>query len=35
MKKQTWQRLGWFVLFWIAGVAAITLVGSLIRWAIL
>ncbi len=35
MAKQTWQRLGWFLLFWLAGVAAVTSVGLLIRWVLL
>ncbi|RUO46817.1 DUF2474 domain-containing protein [Pseudidiomarina aquimaris] len=35
MTKQTWQRLGWFLLFWLAGVAAVTSVGLLIRWVLL
>jgi hypothetical protein len=28
---RSWQRLGWFVLFWALGVTALALVGLLIR----
>jgi hypothetical protein len=35
MAKQTWQRLGWFLLLWLLGVAAVTTVGLLIRWVLL
>ncbi|WP_411359874.1 DUF2474 family protein [Pseudidiomarina salilacus] len=34
MAKQTWRRLGWFALFWLAGVAAVTAVGLLIKLAL-
>ncbi|WP_206456144.1 DUF2474 family protein [Aurantimonas marina] len=26
-----WKRIGWFVLFWLAGVAAVSMVGLAIR----
>jgi hypothetical protein len=29
-----WQRLGWFVALWTAGVLAVGSVAYLIRWAI-
>ena len=28
------RRLGWFVLLWLAGVASLSLVAGLIRWAL-
>ncbi|WBV42375.1 DUF2474 family protein [Pseudoroseomonas cervicalis] len=30
-----WRRLGWFLLLWLGGVASLTLVAGLIRWALL
>lgn len=30
-----WRRIGWFVLLWAAGVAAVGLVGLLIRAVLL
>lgn len=30
-KRGRWKRLGWFVLIWLLGVAAITLVGYGLR----
>lgn len=27
-----WQRIGWFVLLWLAGVACVASVGLVIRW---
>lgn len=35
MQRQSWQRLGWFILLWCLGVVAVTAVGLLIRWALL
>jgi hypothetical protein len=29
------KRWGWFVVLWCAGVACVSLVATLIRWAIL
>ncbi len=29
------SKLGWFAAYWLASVAALTLVATLIRWAIL
>lgn len=28
------RQLGWFMLLWVAGVAALTVVAGLIRWAL-
>jgi hypothetical protein len=34
-RKPLWPaKLGWFVLYWLAGVAALTVVAYAIRWAI-
>jgi hypothetical protein len=29
------RRLGWFALLWFSGVASVTIVSLLIRWALL
>ncbi|MFB9970444.1 DUF2474 family protein [Pseudoroseomonas cervicalis] len=29
-----WRRLGWFLLLWLAGVASLTAVAGLLRWAL-
>lgn len=29
------KKLGWFAAYWLASVAALTVVATLIRWAIL
>ena len=29
------SKLAWFVVYWLASVAALTVVATLIRWAIL
>jgi hypothetical protein len=29
------RRIGWFVLFWLAGVAFVGVVGGAIRWMLL
>ena len=29
------RKLGWFAVYWLGSVAALTLVATLIRWAIL
>lgn len=28
-----WKKLGWFILLWIAGVGAVTLVGFILKFA--
>lgn len=30
--KTGWKELGWFVILWACGVAAITIVGGLIKF---
>lgn len=30
-KRPAWKKVGWFVLLWLAGVAAVTVVGALIK----
>jgi hypothetical protein len=35
MVKRVASKLGWFVFYWLASVAALTVVASVIRWAIL
>jgi hypothetical protein len=30
-KRPAWKKVGWFVLLWLAGVAAVAVVGALIK----
>jgi hypothetical protein len=32
---RTLSKLGWFAVYWLGSVATLTLVASVIRWAIL
>jgi len=33
--RKTIRQIGWFLALWLGGVACVTLVAMLIRWAIL
>ncbi len=33
--RKTAKQIGWFVGLWLAGVVCVTVVATLIRWAIL
>lgn len=32
--RSAWRRLGWFILFWLAGVTALTVVALAIKFAL-
>ncbi|WP_285673203.1 DUF2474 domain-containing protein [Paralimibaculum aggregatum] len=34
-RRGTWRRLGWFVLLWAGGVAAVAALGGLLRAVLL
>jgi len=33
--KKTAKQIGWFIVLWLAGVICVTIVATVIRWAIL
>jgi hypothetical protein len=35
MARGPWSRLGWFALYWLAGVLALTAVAYPLRWLLL